>query len=574
MNSLTLSRVAQRATLLALIALGSVCVQTVQSQEANSAIEELQKEQKALATQYANLEEVFLRMSQLEGATNPTRAALLMQAAQMSKQMATQQRMSQASDLLAKGQYSRAIPEQEASRENLKKLLELLQSENRSSRIKDERKRLEDVLKDIRRIENIQRATRGRTEAGQDKDSAAEDQKDLEKQLETAENDLGDKSEQGDKGEKGEKGEKSGKQEKTDPSDPSDPTDPSGKQEKTDPTDPSDPSDPSGKQEKTDPSDPSDPTDPSGKQEKTDPSDPSGKQEKSTQGEKSNKPPSKEEQAKERVQKARERMQKAEKNLRAEKRKEAIEEQQQAEEELQQAIAELEKILMQLREEEIERTLVDLETRLKRMSEWETTIRQATEKLEKLSGEDKDRQLEIQASKLSTEQLKVAMEGQRAMLLLKDEGSSQAFPEALEQVIADAQLVVNRLVASDVSASTQSIQDEILGALDEMIESLQEVQKKRDEKKQQNQRQGPSDSGGQQQEDSLVGKIAELRLIKTLQMRVNRRTGRLADESNQGEDLIGQVTDSRLQEELRELAKRQEKIQSVTRDILLEAAKQ
>ena len=517
MNSLTLSRVAQRATLLALIALGSLCVQTVQSQEAKSAIEELQKEQKALATQYANLEEVFLRMSQLEGATNPTRAALLMQAAQMSKQMATQQRMSQASDLLAKGQYSRAIPEQEASRENLKKLLELLQSENRSSRIKDERKRLEDVLKDIRRIENIQRATRGRTEAGQDKDSAAEDQKDLEKQLETAENDLGEKSDQGDK---------------------------SGKQEKTDPTDPSDPSDPSGKQEK------------------------------STQGEKSDKPPSKEEQAKERVQKARERMQKAEKNLRAEKRKEAIEEQQQAEEELQQAIAELEKILMQLREEEIERTLVDLETRLKRMSEWETTIRQATEKLEKLSGEDKDRQLEIQASKLSTEQLKVAMEGQRAMLLLKDEGSSQAFPEALEQVIADAQLVVNRLVASDVSASTQSIQDEILGALDEMIESLQEVQKKRDEKKQQNQRQGPSDSGGQQQEESLVGKIAELRLIKTLQMRVNRRTGRLADESNQGEDLIGQVTDSRLQEELRELAKRQEKIQSVTRDILLEAAKQ
>ena len=529
MNFLTLSRVAQRATLLALIALGSLCVQTVHSQDASSTIEELQKEQKALATQYANLEEVFLRMSQLEGSTNPTRAALLMQAAQMSKQMATQQRMSQASDLLAKGQYSRAIPEQEASRENLKKLLELLQSENRSSRIKDERKRLEDVLKDIRRIENIQRATRGRTEAGQDKDSAANDQKDLEKQLETAENDLSDKSD------KSEQGEKSGKQEKTDPTDP---------------------------------------TDPSGKQEKTDPSDPSGKQEKGQQSEKSNKPPSKEEQAKERVQKARERMQKAEKNLREQKRKEAIEEQQQAEEELQQAIAELEKILMQLREEEIERTLVDLETRLKRMSEWETTIRQATEKLEKLSGEDKDRQLEIQASKLSTEQLKVAMEGQRAMLLLKDEGSSQAFPEALEQVIGDAQLVVNRLVASDVSASTQSIQDEILGALDEMIESLQEVQKKRDEKKQQNQKQGPSDSGGQQQEESLVGKIAELRLIKTLQMRVNRRTGRLADESNQGEDLIGQVTDSRLQEELRELAKRQEKIQSVTRDILLEAAKQ
>jgi hypothetical protein len=165
------------------------------------------------------------------------------------------------------------------------------------------------------------------------------------------------------------------------------------------------------------------------------------------------------------------------------------------------------------------------------------------------------------------------MEGQRAMLLLKDEGSSQAFPEALEQVIGDAQLVVNRLVASDVSGSTQAIEDEILGALDEMIQSLQEVQKKRDEKKQQNQNQRPSSSGGQQQEDSLVGKIAELRLIKTLQMRVNRRTGRLAEASNNGEDLIGQVTDAQLQQELRELATRQEKIQSVTRDILIEAAK-
>ena len=265
-------------------------------------------------------------------------------------------------------------------------------------------------------------------------------------------------------------------------------------------------------------------------------------------------------------------MQKAEKNLKEDKRKQAIEEQQKAEDELQQAIAELEKILMQLREEEIERTLVDLETRLKRMAEWEKTIRELTEKLEKLSGEDKDRQLEIQANKLSTEQLKVAMEGQRAMLLLKDEGSSQAFPEALEQVIRDSQMVVTRLGSADVSRNTQAIEDEIIGALDEMIQSLQEVQKKRDEEKQQRQNGGPNSSGGQQ-EDSLVGKIAELRLIKTLQMRVNRRTDRLADQSNNNEDLIGQVTEPRLQDELRELATRQEKIQTVTRDILLEAAK-
>jgi hypothetical protein len=487
---------------------------------------ELQKQQKALATQYANLEEIFSRMSQLEAATNPTRAALLLQAAQMSKQLATQQRMIQASELLAKGQYSRAIPEQEASRDNLKKLLELLQSENRSSRIKDERKKLEDVLKDIRRIENIQKATRGRTEAGQDKDTAAKDQADLEKQLEKTQKDLTDKKDQSDQ------------------SDQSDRTDQSDQSDQSDQTDQSDQSDQSDRSDRSDQTDQSD----------------------------QQKPKSKEEQARERVQKARQQMQKAEKNLKNNKRKEAIEEQQQAEEELQQAIKELEKILMQLREEEIERTLVDLETRLKRMAEWEKSIRDQTEKLDQLSGEDKDRQLEIQANKLSTEQLKVSMEGQRAMLLLKDEGSSQAFPEALEQVIRDSQMVVTRLGQADVSKSTQSIQDEILGALDEMLQSLKEVQKKREENKQQRQN-GGQGSGGSPQEDPLVEQIAELRLIKTLQVRVNKRTDRLADESNNNEDLIGQVSDPRLQEELKELANRQEKIQTVTRDILLEAAK-
>jgi hypothetical protein len=133
-------------------------------------------------------------------------------------------------------------------------------------------------------------------------------------------------------------------------------------------------------------------------------------------------------------------------------------------------------------------------------------------------------------------------------------------------------MVVTRLGSADVSKSTQSIEDEIIGALEEMLESLKEVQKKREENKQQRQA-GGGGAGGSQQEDSLVGKISELRLIKTLQLRVNKRTDRLADESDNNEDLVGQVSDPRLQEELKELASRQEKIQTVTRDIILESAK-
>jgi len=602
--------------------------------------DQLKLQQTQLATQYANLEEVFLRMSEIEAATNPTRAGLLLQAAQMSKQLATQQRMLQASDLLGKGQYSRAIPEQEASRENLKKLLELLQSENRSSRVKDERKRLEDVLKDLRRIENIQRATRGRTEAGQDTQSAANDQKDLDKQLESAQNDLTEKKddkkdgkgesqspkdqkvgEQNESGgeQKSEQELKSGKdksgkdtksaeekkagEDKKDSQENKAGEEPkTGEDKKADGEKKGDgeknegdkknegvekkageerASEPSMPKESM-PNDAQKESSEGGEQEQSqEQSKEQGKEqgkeqsEEGAQGQKSEdrKPKTKEEQARQRVERARERMQKAEKELRDNNRKEAIEEQQKAEDELQQAIAELEKILKQLREEEIERTLVDLETRLKRMSEWERGIREQTEKLAGLTGEDRDRQLDIQANKLSTEQLKVAMEGQRAMLLLKDEGSSQAFPEALEQVISDAQMVVKRLNGADVSAGTIAIEDEILGALEEMLQSLQEVQKKREEEKQNQQQGGGQSPGGGEQEEPLVGKIAELRLIKTLQLRVNRRTDRLADQSNNGDDLVGEVADGKLRDELRELSGRQQKIQGVTREILLEASK-
>jgi len=623
---------------------------------------ELEQQQKQLATQYAKLEELFIRMSELEATTNPTRASLLMQAAQMSKQLATQQRLLQAGDFLAKGQFSRAIPEQEASRENLKKLLELLQSENRSSRLKDERKRLEDVLKDIRRIENIQRATRGRTESGQDREAAANDQRDLEQQLGNSEKDLQSEDSKGNSSQESSSDEnkstdkpsksgdsKDGDSKKPNTKDPNakdsesqkpdspqktdsqekeskdsdakgsesqgnDSKDSQGKDSQGKGADPKDMDakqpesgdskdakdeglDPKNKDSKPSDSKPSDSKDSQSKDAKskdgeskpTDskpadskPSEPSdnasddGSEESGEGSDESKpsagKPPSREEQARKRVQRARKRMQQAEKKLREDKRKDAIEEQQKAEEELQKAIAELERILTQLREEEIERALVDLETRLKRMYDLEKTIRDQTEKLANLTGEDKDRQLEIQANKLSIEQMKVVMEGQRALLLLQDEGSSQAFPEALEQVNRDAQMVAKRLVAADVSSGTQGIQDEVLGALEEMLESLKQVQKKREEQKQEQQG-GGQQGGGNPEDQPLVDKLAELRLIKTLQLRVNRRTDRLASESNSSNDLVGEVGDPQLREQVQELSTRQQKIQDVTREILLEKAK-
>ena len=511
----------------------------------SEAVRELEDQQKQLAIRFSKLEELFIRMSELEAAENPTRAGLLLQAAQMSKQLSTLQRLSVAGDLLSEGKFTRAIQEQEASRDNLKKLLELLQSENRSSRLRDERARIEDIQKEIRRLEQIQRGQTARTEAGQDLKQAEQDQKDIKTQLEKVDSQLGS-------------------QDKPSDDKPSDNKPSDDKPSDNKPIDDK-PSDDKPSDDKPSDSKPSD-----SKPSDSKPSDSSGE---SSDSKEPQKPESREERAKKRVEAAKQRMQNAEDKLKQENRDEAVQEQREAENELREAIEELEKILRQLREEEIERSLVDVETRLRKMLELQKAVREETERLGNLTGDLKDRTLEIQANKLSIEQSKVVIEGQRALLLLQDEGSSTAFPEALEQVNSDAQLVVKRLTQANVSMNTKAIEDEVIGAVEEMLESLQQVQKKRDDKKKRQNQQQQQQSGSEEDEP-LVDSISELRLLKTLQLRVNRRTQSLSKETNNPDDSVGQVGDPSLLGELQDLAERQEKIHEVTRDILLKAAKE
>jgi hypothetical protein len=81
-------------------------------------------------------------------------------------------------------------------------------------------------------------------------------------------------------------------------------------------------------------------------------------------------------------------------------------------------------------------------------------------------------------------------------------------------------------------------------------------------------------AGQQQGEQPLVGALSELRLVKTLQVRINNRTQRLAKEIAEGDAEIGQATTAELQGQLKELAGRQEKIKEITRSILLRVQEQ
>ena len=108
------------------------------------------------------------------------------------------------------------------------------------------------------------------------------------------------------------------------------------------------------------------------------------------------------------------------------------------------------------------------------------------------------RQFTVQASKLSLDQRKVILEVDKALTLLKEEGSSVAFPEAAQQMRDDMQIVSRRIAEEKVGSFTQAVEADIITALEEMIAALQKAQKEAEERRQQKPQQGQPQQGRSQ----------------------------------------------------------------------------
>ena len=264
-------------------------------------------------------------------------------------------------------------------------------------------------------------------------------------------------------------------------------------------------------------------------------------------------------------------MEQAQKKLDEAKRDEAIQEQQKAQTELAKAIAELEEILRQLREEEIERVLARLESRFSKMLEMQLKVYDDTERLSKIPVDQRGTAEDIQSGKLSFAEKQIVIEADKALELLIEEGSSIAFPEAVQQMRDDMQVVADRLSAFKVDSLTLLTEQEIIDAIEELIEALKQAQKDQEEREKQQQQQQQQPMGTQ--DEALVNKIAELKLIKMMQIRINKRTNRYAELLPDLEDLKGQATTEDLIQLLHELAERQQNIHRITRDNVLEKNK-
>jgi len=133
-----------------------------------------------------------------------------------------------------------------------------------------------------------------------------------------------------------------------------------------------------------------------------------------------------------------------------------------------------------------------------------------------------------------------------ALDLLKDEGSAVVFALGFRNVRSDMQMVQRRLERADVAVTTQTIEQAIVEQLKEMIEALKKAQQDLKSPP------PPPSDGGPPPPKSLLNELAELKLMRSMQLQVNKRTLLYHDQ-----DKSEQANDANVAQELRELGKRQ-----------------
>lgn len=550
----------------------------------------ISNEQEAVLRKYQRFENTLQQLAEYLRRTDPGRADLVVRVIGKSTESRIPQQMEELVQLLNRGQLGDAVIGQEELIVRMAALLDLLQSEDRQDELAREQERIAGLIRDVDKLIGQQKNVRAVTERGGSISDAERRQQELtdrtdgllekidgqdaEKQAERN----GKSGEESSKGAESSEGEPSdGKPSDGKPSDgkpadgkptdgkPSDGKPSDGKPSDGKPSDdkPSDGKPSDGKPSDGKPSDgkPSDGKPSEGQPSEGQPSEGQPSEGQSSEGESSESSQGDKTPGRNELEQAKKEMEAAIRELKAQQREKASDQQDKALAELLKAKDRLEEILRQLREEERGLMLAALESRFREMLARHLAVYNGTVALGQIPEERREDRHRARAIDLARQESEIGLMAEKALTLLKDEGSSVSFPEAVEQMRDDLLTVTRRLERADVGELTQALEKDILESLEELILSLQ----KEMEKQQQQQGQQQQQQQGQPQNQALVDELSELKMLRALQYRINRRTrqlGRLIDgEQANDPDLVGQ---------LQGLADRQDRLREATRNLVTE----
>jgi len=484
-----------------------------------SSADKLALEQQRIADKYKHLEAIMLQMAELSAQTDPRRAALLKKAIAQSKEQLITVRIERLIEFLEKDQLSRALENQTELDHQFRGLLEMLLSENRAKRIQSEKARNREYLKRLGNILKQEKDLPARTIDQDNPNLLAGEQGKIAEKAGGLAKDIKNNEEDGSQKAEGREKKAEDKEKKTQGGEEI----PSAEQSKE-----------QGQSQG------------SGQGENQGRKEGPGQENDDQQGNP----------ARKRLEAAQKRMEEAKKKLEKTQHEGAAKDQEEAIKELEQAKAELEQILRQLREEEVQRVLTVLEARFRKMLEMQREVYESTAELDKIPTDQRTHNHEIESSRLSGKEMQIIVEVDKALLLLREDGTTVAFAEAADQMRTDMQQVVDRLAQAKVGQVTQGIEADIISTLEEMIDALKKAQKDSENNRKK------TNPQGEQEDSALVDKLAELKMIRALQMRINARTERYS-KLIEGE----QAENAELIDALKRLAERQERVYRVTHDL-------
>lgn len=468
--------------------------------------------QQRVAQRYKLLEEKLFTLFEYERDQNPMRSNILKRAYQQSQEKMTATHLRTIVELLSNQQLKEAEQHQKVVLKELEELLTLLESEDRDKRVRDEIRRHQEYLKEVERLLRMQKGLRAQSENNADPKRLAKSQERTADRTKTLADEIRNNEEASDQ----------------DVSDS--------------PPDQSSESDLQSSPSQS----------PPGNQDANDPPNPENSESQNP--------------VRQQVQAAEQRMREAKQQLDKANRDNATEDMKAAEEELAAARKELEEILRQLRKEEVERTLAMLESRFRSMLERELRVYDKTRNLDQLADEQRTADFEIQTGRVSLDQKSIAMECERALMLLREDGSSIVFPETVDQLNQDMLQVADRLSAAKTGQITIQLEEDVLETLQYLIRALVTTQKDLNSMK-------PSPpgqpGGGQPGDKPLVDSLAEIKMLRGLQERIYARHQRYSKLLSNPDDAVGSTNDPDLQTALERLSLRQQQLTEIARDLVI-----
>ena len=166
----------------------------------------------------------------------------------------------------------------------------------------------------------------------------------------------------------------------------------------------------------------------------------------------------------------------------------------------------------------------------------------------------KDRQV---AQQIAARELKLTIVCDDILDVLSEDGTTLVFPEIVTELQADLKHVGGSLGNLQTGKATRMVQKDIEDTLVEILAALEEAARKPPP---------PNPNKGRQKQNQnssapLLAKSAELKMVRALQIRVNRRTGRF-DGTREGEKLSAEAKN-----QLQEIGRKQKEIEKLLRKI-------